>query len=408
MAQNNKHFSPQTRLISAGRKPEWTGTADQPGAVVNPPVWRASTHLYPDTASLRQGTALNEDGRFFYGRRGAPTQWALSDALTTIEPEAFGTVLYPSGVAAISGALLSVLKPGDVLLVSDNAYDPSRAMARGLLARMGIEHRFFDPLDLKAFSTLFCERTAAVLLESPGSLTMEVCDVPELAAIARQNGAVSLIDNTWATSLGFPALSHGCDISIMALTKHAGGHSDVMMGSVSAGKELYQRARTVSQELGHVVSPDDSALVLRGLRTMAVRLQHTTQSALKIAEWLQNRPEVAHVLCPMLPGAQGHDVWQRDFSGGCGLFSFVLAGRNTAARARFIDALELFGIGYSWGGFESLVVPFDPAPIRQANSWPPARWNREDKLGIRLYIGLENPDDLITDLDRAFELMEKN
>lgn len=401
MARRDDNHRTGTRLVNAGRRREWTGP------VVSPPVWRASTHLYEDTAALKAGPSTNEDGKFFYGRRGAPTQWALSDALTEIEPGAAGTVLYPSGVAAIAGALMAVLEPGDVLLVTDNAYDPSRSMAMGLLKRFGVEARFFDPLDLGSFPGLFCERTRAVLLECPGSLTMEVCDIPALAAIARDHGAVSLIDNTWATPLGFPALERGCDIAIMALTKHVGGHSDVMMGSASARGELYGALRQMAQALGQVVSPDDAALVTRGLRSMEVRLERETASALAIAEWLRARPEVAHVLCPMLPGAPGHDLWQRDFTGGCGLFSFVLKGRDAAARSRLIDALELFGIGYSWGGFESLAIPFDPAPIRAARSWPPSGWNSEDKFGVRLSIGLEDPQDLIADLDRAFAIMEQ-
>ena len=401
MAKAPQYTRPDTKLVTAGRRPEWTGP------VVNPPVWRASTHLYPDMAAKEEGGKHNEDGRFFYGRRGAPTQWALAEALTELEPGAHGTVLYPSGVAAIAGALLAVLKPGDVLLVTDNAYEPSRLMATGLLDRMGIESRFFDPLDLDGFAARFCDRTKAVLLESPGSLTMEVCDVPALAAIAREKGAVCLLDNTWASPLGFPALTHGCDIAIMSLTKHVGGHSDLMMGSASAGKRWHARLRQTAQALGHVVSPDDAALATRGLRTMGVRLERSTASALAIARWLSDRPEVAHVLCPMLPGAPGHDLWRRDFTGGCGLLSFVLKGRDAAARARFIDALALFGIGYSWGGFESLVVPFDPDPIRSETSWPPAHWNSEDRLGVRLSIGLEDPADLIADLDRAFTAMEQ-
>ncbi len=401
MAKGPDSARPHTRLVTAGRRAEWTGP------VVNPPVWRASTHLYPDMAAKADGGQHNEDGRFFYGRRGAPTQWALADALTALEPGAAGTVLYPSGVAAIAGALLAVLKPGDVLLMTDNAYEPSRTMARGLLARMGVESRFFDPLHLDGFASRFCERTRAVLLESPGSLTMEVCDVPALAAITRERGAVSLIDNTWASPLGFPALQHGCDIAIMSLTKHVGGHSDLMMGSASAGARWYARLRQTAQALGQVVSPDDAALAARGLRTMGVRLERSTASALELAHWLSARPEVAQVLCPMLPGAPGHDLWQRDFSGGCGLFSFVLKGTSEAARARFIDALSLFGIGYSWGGFESLVVPFDPAPIRSETIWPPAGWNNDDRLGVRLSVGLEDPADLIDDLSRAFAELEQ-
>ena len=212
-----------TRIVEAGRRKEWTGAA------VNPPVWRGSTHLYADSADLARGRP-NEDGHFYYGRRGAPTQWALAEALTEIEPGAFGTVLYPSGVAAIAGVLLSLLGSGDSVLMSDNVYEPSRVMAKGLLAPLGVETRFFDPLDLEGFADLFDARTRAVLLESPGSLTMELCDVPALAAIARQRGAVSVLDNTWATPLGFAGLSHGCDIALMSLTKHVGGHSDLMMG----------------------------------------------------------------------------------------------------------------------------------------------------------------------------------
>jgi cystathionine beta-lyase len=390
-----------TRLVTGGR------AGDFSAHVVNPPVWRASTHLYSDCAALREGVKSNEDGRFFYGRRGAPTQWALADALTELEPGAAGTVLYPSGVAAIVGALLAVLRAGDVLLVADNAYDPTRNTAMGLLKRYGVEHRFFDPLDHDAFRGAFCDRTKAVMLENPGSLTMEVCDIPELAKIARDNGAVSLVDNTWATSLGFAALQHGCDISITALTKHIGGHSDLMMGAASAGDRWYRRLRQTAQQLGHVVAPDDAALALRGLRTMELRLERETASALKIAEWLRNRQEVAQVLFPVLPGAAGHDLWKRDFTGGCGLFSFVLRQRDDAARCRLIDALELFGIGYSWGGFESLALPFDVPSVRSKMPWPKKGWGLEDACGIRLSIGLEDPADLIADLEQAMAAMDE-
>jgi cystathionine beta-lyase len=394
--------STETRLVTAGRRREWTSAADTPGSVVNPPVWRASTHLYENTAALADGVRHNEDGRFFYGRRGAPTQWALAEALTAIEPGAAGTVLYPSGVAAMAGALLTVLRPGDVLLMTDNAYDPSRAMGKGLLKDMGVETRFFDPLDPPAFEALICERTRAVLLEAPGSLTMEVQDVPALCGIAHRHGLVTVLDNTWASPLGFPALERGIDISVMSLTKHVGGHSDLMMGSASAaGAEWYARLRTRSQQLGQVVSPDDAALALRGLRTLGIRLERQSASALALARWLSAREEVARVLCPMLPGAPGHEVWARDFSGGCGLFSFVFRGGSAAARNAFIDALGLFGIGYSWGGFESLAVPLDPAPHRSATRWPPAGMDPADRYGVRLFVGLESEADLIADVERA-------
>ena len=363
--------------------------------------------MYEDVAALREGTKSNEDGRFFYGRRGGPTQWALSEALTRLEPGAFGTVLYPSGVAALSGALMAVLRPGDVLLVTDNAYEPTRLMATGLFKTLGVETRFFDPLDLDGFADLFCEKTRAVMFESPGSLTMDVCDIPALAGIAREKGAISLIDNTYATALGFPALERGCDIAIMSLTKHVGGHSDLMMGSASAGERFYRRLRRTAQTLGHVVSPDDAALALRSLRTMSLRLQKATENALSVAQWLRTRTEVSHVLCPMLPGSAGHDLWRRDFAGGCGLFSFTLASASYAQRSAFIDALELFGIGYSWGGYESLALPFDPGPIRSATTWPPREWGEGEHFGIRLSIGLEDPQDLIDDLARGFAAMEE-
>ncbi|NVE94672.1 cystathionine beta-lyase [Altererythrobacter lutimaris] len=399
MAGRKDQHGDSTRAVAAGRSKEWTGP------VVNPPIWRASTHIYESEADRKAALSNNKDGQFYYGRRGAPTQWALAQALTELEPGAAGTVLYPSGVAAIAGALLAVLSPGDVLLLSDNSYEPSRSMGMGLLKRMGVETRFFDPLDLDAYRNLFCERTKCVWLEVPGSLTMEMCDVPELARIAREKGAICLIDNTWATSLGFPALQHGCDISVTSLTKHISGHSDLMMGAASAGEKLYRKLRITSQQLGQVVSPDDCALALRGLRTMPLRLERTMQSALQIADWLATREDVAHVLCPMRDGDAGYELWQRDFSGGCGLFSFVLKAQDEAARARLVDNLELFGIGYSWGGFESLALPFDVSRIRDAMAWPKPGWNSEDRLGVRLSIGLEDPADLIADLDRGFAAM---
>lgn len=388
-------LSEGTRIVGAGRRSEWTGP------VVNPPVWRASTHLYADTAALFEGPRANEDGRFFYGRRGAPTQWALADALTALEPGAAGTVLYPSGVAAIAGVMLTLLRPGDVVLISDNAYDPSRAMGKGLLTEFGIEPRFFDPLDIAGYEALFCARTRAVLLEAPGSLSMEMCDLTALAAIAREKGAVSVLDNTWASPLGFPALERGIDISLMALTKHVGGHSDVMMGSASAGPELYAKLRQRAQQLGTVVSPDDASLVLRGLRTLHLRLRQETEAALTIAGWLAERDEVAQVLCPMLPGAPGYDIWSRDFTGGCGLFTFVFKGGTAAARNRFVDALSLFGIGYSWGGFESLALPIEPSTYRSRMAWPPVPAQGEDRHGVRLAIGLEDARDLIADIEQA-------
>ena len=394
--------TPATKVVGAGRRSEWLGVPGKKGGVVNPPVWRASTHLFEDCNDIAGGRP-NEQGHFFYGRRGGPTQWALCDALTELEPGAHSTELLPSGVAALTVSMLCVLRPGDEILITDNAYEPTVWVAGSMLSQFGITSKRFDPLDLEGFPALIGENTKAVMLESPGSLTMEVCDIPALTAMARERGLVSIIDNTWATALGFPALERGCDMSVMSLTKHVGGHSDLMMGSISAGEELMGKVRQMVQFLGQMVSPDDAALALRGLRTLAVRLERGTQSAQKIARWLETREEVARVLCPVIPGGPGYDLWQRDFTGGCGLFAFVLnADKN--GRARFIDALEHFGIGYSWGGYESLAVPFEANREYPVQDWPAAVEGHATS-GVRVSIGLEDPDDLIRDLERGFAAM---
>jgi cysteine-S-conjugate beta-lyase len=393
-AEDDK-LAPATKLVTAGRKPEWTGAA------VNPPVWRASTYLYEDSAAQEAGRHVNADGVFHYGARGGPTQWALAEALTALEPGAAGTMLYPTGLAAPAMALLSVLRAGDEVLVSDNSYDPTRSFALHALRDYGIAARLFDPLDLGGFAAAIGENTRAVLLESPGSLSMEVCDVPTLAGLAKARGLIVLLDNTWAGPTGFQAIRHGADLAILALTKHVGGHSDLMLGSVTATAQYYPRLRKRSLLLGQQAAPDDCALALRGLRTMGVRLERSAASALEIAAWLQDRPEVAQVLFPMLPGAPGYELWRRDFTGGCGLFTFILKGKDAKARDALVDALALFGIGYSWGGFESLVLGVHPERDRAAMPWPLAGSDEADRFAVRLWIGLEDPTDLIADLERG-------
>lgn len=391
LAKNSNSLKSATKAVVSGRRPEWTG------AVVNPPVWRASTHLYDNVDDLRAGVSTNEDGRFFYGRRGSPTQWSLADALTEMEPGAAGTMLYPSGLAAIACAMLAVLKSGDEVLLTDSSYDPSRSYADAFLQRFGVTARYYDPLIGGDIATLFSDNTKAILLESPGSLTFEVQDIPAICAAAKAASIVTLLDNTWATSTFFSALDHGVDISIVAATKYIVGHSDVMMGAATTHQTYWTRLRRTAQQLGQVVSPDDAYLAARGLRTLDVRLKQHEASALKIAHWLKERSEVGAVLHPALPDCPGHALWQRDFKGSSGLFSFQLVEADEASRARFIDALDLFGIGYSWGGFESLALPVDPAKHRTATTW--------DMPGalVRLHIGLEDPDDLIADLAKAFE-----
>ena len=385
---SDKPQKPATKIVTAGRNSALTGP------VVNVPIWRASTHLYDNVAALEAGKSSNADGRFFYGRRGSPTQWSLAEALTEMEPGAHGTMLYPSGVAAIACALLSVLKAGDVLLMTDNAYDPSRSLADGFLKRFGVETRYFDPLTTD-YETLFCDRTKAILLESPGSLTFEVQDIPAICAAAKKRDVVTLLDNTWATSYFHTALDKGIDMAILSCTKYIVGHSDVMMGSVTTHAKYWTRLRQTAQQLGQTVSPDDAYLASRGLRTLSIRMNAHAASALQIAKWLQTQPDVAAVYHPALPECPGHAIWKRDFTGASGLFSFIHKG-DAATGAAFVDALDLFGIGYSWGGFESLALPVQPEKYRSAVAW------EKDGTLIRLQIGLEDTDDLIADLSQAF------
>ena len=381
-----KPLRPATLAVQAGRRAEWTQ------GIVNPAVWRASTTLYGDVAALREGVRSNADGKLFYGRRGTPTQWSLADALTAMEPGAAGTMLYSSGVAALTTALLSVLRPGDQLLMVDSAYDPTRIFCDGLLKAMGIETRYYDPMIGGAIEALVTERTKAIFMESPGSLTFEVQDVPAIVDVAKRHGIITLIDNTWATPLFLRTIALGVDLSIMACTKYIVGHSDAMIGSVTAAPARWMPLRLTTQQLGHHVGPDDAWLASRGLRTLDVRMQRHQASALEIAHWLNDQPEVARVLHPALADSPGHTLWQRDFSGSSGLFSFVLNGGDDRARAALIDGLAHFGIGYSWGGFESLAIPADPASIRTAT-----RWEAAGPL-VRLQIGLEDSADLIEDL----------
>lgn len=375
-----------TKVVGAGRRPEWTQ------GIVNPPVWRASTILYDSVSHLRATGAKDTRHTLFYGRRGTPTQWSLADALTQLEPGAEATFLYPSGVAAITSALLSVLSPGDELLLADSVYDPTRNFASGFLKRFGVTTRYYDPMIGAGIAGLISDKTRAIFMETPGSLTFEVQDIPAITAAAKARGVTTILDNTWATPLLFPAIEKGVDLSVLACTKYIVGHSDVMLGSVTAAPSHWAKLRDTSFTLGQTASPDDAWLGARGLRTMAVRLKHHGQAALQIARWLETRPEVARVLHPALPNCPGHAVFERDFTGASGLFSFVLNGGTDAARTALIDGLELFGIGYSWGGFESLAIPVDPQNHRTATSW-----SAEGPL-VRLQIGLEDPEDLIADL----------
>ncbi len=391
---DGKKLSPDTLLAHGGRRAEWTGHPQVGGTIVNPPVWRASTTLYDNMADLKARPHDTHD-KLYYGRRGTPTVWALADALTALEPGAEGTLLYASGVQAITAGLTALVKPGDHILMVDSVYQPSRSFCDGYLKSIGVETTYYDPLIGAGIAELCRDNTALIFLESPGSHSFEVQDIPAIVAVAKARGIVTFLDNTWATPLFFPALAAGVDVTMLACTKYVVGHSDVMMGSLTTHAGLWQKLRRSTYEFGHSVSPDDCYLALRGLRTMGVRLRQHQEGGLAVAGWLREQPWVGKLLHPAFQDCPGHTVWQRDFKGASGLFSFGLKGASVEQRDAFIDALTLFGLGYSWGGYESVVVPSDIAAIRTAT-----RWSEPDPF-VRLHIGLEDPMDLIADLEAA-------
>jgi cystathionine beta-lyase len=359
---------------------------------VNPPVVHGSTVLYPTADDIRA-----HRGEYQYGRHGTPTTRALQQALVALEgPACAGIGLAPSGLAAISTALLAVLEAGDHLLVCDSVYRPTRHFCDTLLKRFGVETTYYDPLIGGEIATLFRPDTRAVFVEAPGSQSFEMADIPAIAAAARARDLLVIDDNTWATPLYHRSLDHGVDLSIQAGTKYLGGHSDIMFGTIAASARAWPRLTDAIRALGVCVGPDDVFLALRGLRTLAVRLAQHQASGLAIAEWLKTRPEVRRVLHPALSDDPGHAIWARDFSGASGLFSVVLQPAPDAAVDALLDTLRLFGMGYSWGGFESLIIPFDCASYRSATQWAPGGPT------LRIHIGLENIEDLKADLERGF------
>ncbi len=375
----------RSRLVHLGRDAETTQ------GFVNIPPFRGSTVLFPDVATLKSGKQ-----RYTYATHGTPTTEALTEAWTAISGAA-GTTLVPSGLAAIVVSLMAALGAGDHLLMTDSVYQPARIFCGSTLRRMGVETTYYDPLVGSGISALMRANTKAVFVEAPGSQSLEVQDIPAIAAAAHAHGACVIADNTWATPLFFSPHAHGADMAVEAGTKYLSGHSDLLLGLVSANAQWFPRLAKTVDQMAIPPGPEDVFLALRGLRTMELRLREAERQALALAHWLKGRSEVLRVIHPALPDDPGHAIWKRDFSGSSGLFSVVLKPAPEAAVASMLDGLELFGMGYSWGGYESLVIPFDCTTYRTATRWAPGGPT------LRFSVGLEDIEDLKDDLDRGFQ-----
>jgi cysteine-S-conjugate beta-lyase len=388
-----KKLKPQTRLVTAGR------TYAEKG-FVNPPVYHGSTIL---SHTVEELTSNSEP--YVYGRRGTPTSRSAEEAIAQLEG-GHACKITPSGLAAISTTLLAFLKAGDHLLMADAIYHPARRFCDTLLAGLGVETTYYDPLIGAGIADLIRPNTRVVYCESPGSQTMEVQDIPAITKAAHAKNCIVVLDNTWSGGHFFKAFAHGCDVSLQAATKYITGHSDVMLGCVTCNEATWPQFMTAYETMGQFAGPDDMYMALRGLHTLDVRLQRHMANAIRIAEWLRQRPEVQTVLYPALSNAPGHEIWKRDFTGASGLFSVILSPVRDQAVAAMLDSLLLFGMGYSWGGFESLCIPFKVH--RAAAHWPSGVTRSVADMAdfgplLRFHIGLEDPDDLISDLDAGFE-----
>jgi len=379
---------PATRAVHLGRNPRRFLGA------VNTPVFRATTMLFPTVAELEQARRGEYPG-IGYGLHGLPTVTDLQDAVAAIEG-AHGALAVPSGLAATTLPLLALTRGGDHVLVTDAVYGPTRRFCDNHLKRIGVEVSYYDPLLGAAIEREFRPNTRVVFTESPGSLTFCVQDIPAIAEAAHRRGALVVTDNSWATPFGFRSFDHGVDVSVHAATKYIGGHSDVLLGLILGNEATFPALHRLWTDMGVTASPDDCFLALRGFRTLPIRLARHVESALEVARWLQTRPEVREVIYPALPGSRGFELWQRDFSGACGLFAVVLQPVAQQKIDAMLDGMQLFGMGWSWGGFESLVIPIYPETVQTATKW--------DAGGpcLRVAIGLEDPGDLIADLADGF------
>jgi len=384
MRKKSRADKDDTRLVHSGREPS------RFHGFVNTPIYRGSTILFPTVAALEAN-----DQAFTYGRLGTPTVRALEEAIAELDG-GHATLLTPSGLSAVATSLLAFLAAGDHLLVTDAVYRPTRRFCDGVLKRLGVTTTYYDPLIGAGIAKLTQKNTRVIFAESPGSQTFEVQDVPAIAKAAHDKGAVVVLDNTWATPLFFKPFAHGVDVSVQAATKYIGGHADVMLGAITASETAWPVVRRTHEDLGLCTGPEDVYLALRGLRTLSVRLERHQRTGLELANWLKARPEVESVIHPGLPEDPGHAIWSRDFTGASGLFAFVLKPVSHKAVAAMLDELKLFGMGYSWGGFESLIIPFDPSEYRTATEWKAAG------PALRIHAGLEDVEDLKADLAAGF------
>ncbi|MGI9351245.1 MAG: cystathionine beta-lyase [Rhizobiaceae bacterium] len=384
LREKSSKFRDDTILTHSGNNP------DEFHGFVNPPVVHASTVLYPDYETMR-----TRNQKYTYGTRGTPTTDALCQILDELEGSA-GTVLVPSGLAAVTIPLLAFVSAGDHMLVPDSCYMPTREFCDGVLARMGVEVEYYDPLIGGKIEKLIRKNTTVIFTESPGSNTFEIQDIPAICEAAHKHDIIVMIDNTWATPLYFKPLQHGVDISIHALTKYPAGHSDLVLGSVSANEKCLKQLRKHHGTMGCCASPDDTYLTLRGIRTMGVRIREHEKNALEMAKWLEDHPVVGQVLHPALPSHPQHELWKRDFKGSTGLFGFTLKTGDMDKAARFYDALDLIGRGYSWAGYESLAVLVNLSDRTIAKGPGP-----EAGILVRLQVGLEDPEDLKADIEQA-------
>ncbi len=385
-----------SKMVMTARNPE------QHQGIVNPPVYHASTVLYPTIAAFHRRARGDRKYRGVrYGATGTPTTFALADAICDLEGGA-GTVVVSSGLAAVTFALSAFAGEGDHILVADSVYDPTRWFCDSVLTRFGVETTYYDPLIGDGIDVLFRPNTRIVFTESPGSLTFEVQDLPAISAKAHERNILVILDNTWATPVLFKPFDKGADISIQAGTKYIAGHSDLVIGMITARTEaLFRKIKDTVMAFGEIPGPDDCYLALRGLRSMGARLQRQAKSGLKIARWLQDRPEVKKVMYPPLPQDPGHVIWQRDFTGASSLFGVILHTSNKTAVAKMVDFYRFFKIGASWGGYESLVIPAYPAQFRTAVPW------QESGFVLRYHIGLEDPEDLLEDLEKGFRRLSR-